>query len=515
MHGQKQANLRCCFGALALLSGILGFGCNVFGLESSSNPESVCGSTYDLQDVELYDGSAGVSRSFVNRQRRAVGLLRWKNDLEKRYRENPGNVNGKGWCTGTLISNNMFLTAAHCLDGKGKNVPKEKGRVAIEPTALAREFVVEFRYEISASGAPITAQTLEVQSLEEYKLGELDYAILRLSDDASISNGVTGIAPRNAAAGNRIAILQHPNGSPMRVGAGRVARVDEHKISYDTIDTEGGSSGAGILDVVTGKLVGIHTNGGCTEHGDSANYGVPIEDLLRVSPILRAKIDYSKDFWVGDWNNDARDDLAVFHDDRLYADTNGDGVQDGYVTPERDAEEYFTGRWRVGAGTSLGWRRGGCLYLDVAPAQALCYGAATDPFDLLIADWDGDGRSDLGIQHGRCIDFDTDLDGRIDQSGYCFGNGLAEDQYLAGKWDGGTRDSIAVRRGAELFADMDRDGVADASRYFGNGGDDSQYLAGDWDGSGRTELAVRRQLNLEGSEPGSMIRSYQPFWKAP
>ena len=490
---------------------------------SDADLQSLCERSSRLQEVELYDGSLGVPTAFVNRHRLAVGLLRWRSDLATRYFDEAGDVSGKGWCTGTLIADDLFLTAGHCLDSSDAGawqLPHEKGGIALRPAELAREFSVDFRYETPAQpGAPTNQNSAEVLRLEEYRYGGLDYAILRLSDHPGLRNGTARIAPSDAKAGSPIAILQHPAAAPMKVGVGVAARVDGSRISYDTIDTWGGSSGSGILDAQSGKLVGVHTNGGCTKNGGGENYGVTIGALTAVSPILSGLVDYSRDFMVGDWDNDGLGDLAVFYDGCLYPDANHDGTPDAKLCPaEANADQYFVGNWDAGGPSRLGWRRGGCVYLDTKPTQPLCFGTA--PFELLVADWNGDGRSDLGVRKGSCIDFDTDLDGGLDDRGYCYGNGVAEDEYLAGHWDGGKKSSIAIRRSNSVLIDADRDGSPDATRVYGNGGNEDQYLVGDWNGDRKSDLAVRRNtmclMNHDAADGlAAEGRVYRDFWSAP
>lgn len=464
-----------------------------------SDPQSTCGHSLDLQEVELYDGRSAVSRAFVNRHRLAVGLLRWRDDIPQRYFEQSGNVKGEGWCTGTLIGDDLFLTAGHCLspeDTPAFKLPRERDRTPLRPTELAREFVVQFGYEVSeTTRVTREPQTFEVVRLEEYRNNDLDYAILRLNGRAGFSHGVARIAARDAEAGSTIALLQHPGGTTMKIGAGAVSSVDGARISYGTIDTLGGSSGAGILDARTGQLVGIHTNGGCTADG-GANYGVTISALTQASDILASRVDPSSDFLVGDWDYDASADLGLLHEGCLYPDANHDGAPDSDLKQcpgQSDVHEYFVGRWEAGAVERLGWRKGECMFLDTTPQKRLCYPDERPPFDLLIADWNGDGQSDLGIQHGGCIDFDINLDGTVDERGYCFGDGLAEAQYLVGDWSGSHAERVAVRRGNVVHFDLDRDGIADLQHEYGNGGNEAQYLAGDWNGDGRAKLAVRRR----------------------
>jgi hypothetical protein len=512
-------------GVLAIVLGCGPLGaCAPVSAASDGQPQSLCERSDRLQDVERYDGSFGVPTAFVNRHRLAVGLLRWRSDLRQRYLEQAGNVQGQGWCSGTLIDDDLFLTAGHCLDptdSGGWQLPREKGGIELRPAELARELVVELRYEASVEAdAPTRVDSAEVLRLEEYRRGELDYAILRLGDHPGLRNGTARISPRDAEPGARVAILQHPAAASMKIGAGPVARVQGSTLSYDSIDTLGGSSGAGILDVETGKLVGVHTTGGCAASGGGENSGVTIRALTAVSPILQKLVDNSKDLLVGDWDQDGRSDLAVLVAGCVYPDTDHDGAPDAKACPaEAKAGQYFVGNWQIGSPSGLGWRQGNCVYLDAKPAEPLCFG--DPPFEILVADWNGDGRSDLGVRTGACIDFDLDLDGAIDERGYCYGEGAAEDEYLVGNWNGDAHASIAVRRGSTVLVDVDRDGRADVdARVYGNGGAEHQYLVGDWDGDRRTDLGVRRGTEcLLTHDPATGLpderRAYDDFWSAP
>jgi hypothetical protein len=497
--------------------------CALVAPSQISDEQSACDRSQRLQDVELYDGSFGAGTSFVDRHRRAVGMLRWRDDLALRYREGAGNVNGRGWCSGTLISDDLFLTAGHCLDNDDSatwKLPREKGGKRLEPEEIAREFVVEFRYEVTPqSGAPSSPDVVSVVRLEELRYDGVDYAILRLEGHPGLRNGVARIASHNPAPGTSIAILQHPSADPMKIGAGTVSSIMGTNISYDAIDTFGGSSGAGVLDSVSGKLVGIHTNGGCSKSGGE-NYGVAVEALLAASPTLRDFADDSRDFFVADWDGDGRSDLAVLYDGCLYPDTSHDEQPDfdyQQCPANADGAEYFVGKWSPSQRPSLAWRRGGCVVLSDRPERPLCFGNDRDRFDVLVLDWDGNGQSDLAIRRGNCFDVDTNLDGSPDVTKYCFGNGNAEDEYLAMKWKGSARDSVAVRRGNTILLDVNRDGSAPETLVYGSGGNEDQYLVGNWLGKGLETLAVRRKriclinhdLDDGDAEEG---RVFQDFW---
>src|SRR5918998_1548428 len=62
----------------------------------------ICGDIDTSQDVEFFEGTMGATKAFVDAHQAPVGMLRWDGDLLKRY-ENPGNVNGRRWCSGTLV----------------------------------------------------------------------------------------------------------------------------------------------------------------------------------------------------------------------------------------------------------------------------------------------------------------------------------------------------------------------------------------------------------------------------
>jgi hypothetical protein len=142
LHGQNQASL-----FPPLLSDITEL--SEFLEENSEQEltytkiyESICGVEDDSQAVEQYNGSLGVTVDFVNKNQSPVGQLQWNNNLANIF-TNPGNVAGQRWCSGTLIANDLFLTAGHCFDqnANGWRLPLQNGTtmawLALSDTLLA------------------------------------------------------------------------------------------------------------------------------------------------------------------------------------------------------------------------------------------------------------------------------------------------------------------------------------------------------------------------------------------
>lgn len=254
--------------------------------------ESICLGSADFQDVESYNGQAGVSVDFVKKFERSIGQLQWISDLMDRFSnpgESPGNVNNVRWGSGGLIADDLFLTAGHCLDrdAGGWEMPQRNG-VTISSDEIATLMKVNFGYQVDpATGQPRRAKSFPVTELVEYRLGGLDYAILRLgrNSDGKLPGQVFGILTIAAqdvqSPGTMLCLIQHPNGMPKKIHAGPLRDNLFGKITYATLDSLGGSSGSPILDP-NGLVVGVHTNGGC-DQAQGFNFGVAIGTIKQAS----------------------------------------------------------------------------------------------------------------------------------------------------------------------------------------------------------------------------------------
>ena len=250
--------------------------------------ESQCGAFDDSQDVELYNGNLGVPRAFVDELQPPVGNLRWNANLPLLF-DDPGTVNGVHWCSGTLIADDLFLTAGHCFSQtpSGWRVPRTNGADSpISRAEIASHMHVSFNYQFDSMGIARAEIPVSVVGLVEDQLGGLDFAIVQLAENPGTPFGRARVAAADAPQGSTVCIIGHPRGLHKKIEAGLASQFQGPNVYYNDIDTDGGSSGAGILSSPAGVIVGIHTNGGCGTVASGNNYGLRISSLLPVSPTL-------------------------------------------------------------------------------------------------------------------------------------------------------------------------------------------------------------------------------------
>jgi V8-like Glu-specific endopeptidase len=263
------------------------------GDEYSRLLETICGATDDSQAVEQYDGTLGVTTGFVAAHQSAVAQVQWNANLGTIY-TNPGTVSGVRWGSGTMISDDVFLTCGHLFDqtGGGWERPRQNGTTnIISPQEIAQNMHLNFNFQVDASGNPRPEQQFPIVALLEYRLGGVDMALCRIGGNPGATFGRTRVSANDAAVSDMICIIGHPAGQRKRIEAGPTTSISGNLIRYNDIDTLGGNSGSGILRASDGQLVGVHTNGGCTSSspGDGgSNFGQRIGAVVDASPILQA-----------------------------------------------------------------------------------------------------------------------------------------------------------------------------------------------------------------------------------
>jgi endonuclease G len=206
---------------------------------------------------------------------------------------------GKG--TGWMLAPRLLITNFHVINA----------RRPLEPRASSKDFELQgkathvlFDYHTASSVIEATKSVACVASDSN-----LDYALLRLPEDAPerppLRLRTAPITkPKDRALQDRVNVLQHPNGDPMRLGFRNnfVITGTESRLSYLT-DTAGGSSGSPICDdawFVAALHRGFTTISGepLTVWGKEIrqeNYGMPIGHILdhiaANHPDLRAEVE--------------------------------------------------------------------------------------------------------------------------------------------------------------------------------------------------------------------------------
>jgi V8-like Glu-specific endopeptidase len=236
---------------------------------SAFENESICGPD-DRQHVEDYDGSLGVTREYVDSVQGAVGQLVQCGSIGCSV------DGGQRFCSGAIVGvhpetgNDVFISAGHC-DG----------------TSL-EELQITFNYQRGTDGKKrkeTRVAVLRVLESVSPDTEDIDYVLYELDGNPGEVFGYIPPAVRDAQVGEMLCIIQHPGGEMKQIEAGECIEIAGTRIRYNDIDTMGGSSGSPVINS-EGRLVGVHTNGGCSTSGGGFNFGTRLEAILEVSPLL-------------------------------------------------------------------------------------------------------------------------------------------------------------------------------------------------------------------------------------
>ncbi len=167
-------------------------------------------------------------------------------------------------CTGVMLTPSLLLTNQHCIS---------------QPKQL-RTAHVEFGHETNS----VVVESFRIQEILVVD-ETLDFSLLRL--DRPASQWTTAQADNAPIKKNRkLVIIQYPNGSPKKVSVigCEVESPDVSGVPTDFFhfcDADGGTSGAPVMDHLTGKVLGLH-------HIEQWNYKKKQDQnrAVRIEPIL-------------------------------------------------------------------------------------------------------------------------------------------------------------------------------------------------------------------------------------
>ena len=152
-------------------------------------------------------------------------------------------------------------------------------------------------------------------------------------------------------------------------------------------------------------------------------------------------------------------------------------------------------------GTNLGVYSGGYWYLNVnGKMQVVACPAGWSGATPVVGDWNGDGKSDIGLFLNGNWWLDTNEDGVFDSGDaqFIFGFGGSGVVPVVGDWNGGGKTEVGVYANGAWFRDVDGTHTWDATNqaalaYLGwndNGTNTVIPVPGQWAGDGKTEMGV-------------------------
>ena len=157
-----------------------------------------------------------------------------------------------GFCSGTLISDDLFLTAGHCIDDAAD----------CANTMIAFQYVYTDPQSINS----LTQSDLyQCQSVVTRRNSNgYDYAIVRLDRTAAphLEPAPINFEARPLALGDQLTLIGAPNGIPIKVDSeGQVTTVGTSNVTFKgSVDAFGGNSGSAIYNA-SGEVVGILVQG--------------------------------------------------------------------------------------------------------------------------------------------------------------------------------------------------------------------------------------------------------------
>ena len=210
---------------------------------------------------------------------------------------------------------------------------------------------------------------------------------------------------------------------------------------------------------------------------------------------------------TGDWNGDGRTKAGVYSNGYWYLDYNGDGVWDGGVQDKLVAWGWagatpVVGDWNGDGKTKIGVYSNGFWFLDydgnyqwdggVVDKQVGWGWAGVTP---IVGDWNGDGKTKIGVYSNGFwfLDYDGNYqwDGGNVGVDKAAGWGWAGVTPIVGDWNGDGRTKIGVYAGGYWYVDHDGTYLYDPTKdIWQMGWTGTTPVMGDWNGDGKTKAGA-------------------------
>jgi len=189
--------------------------------------------------------------------------------------------------TGFMITNNLLITCNH----------------VIPSVDLLQNTIFRFNYEENFFGEsqPVTEYRCPANHLF-FTSEELDFTIIEIGGDAGKAWGHLKISENDIKRGDRVNIIQHPDGQPKRISLQNnyIEYIDSTKVQYLT-STLPGSSGSPVFSD-SWEVIAIHHSGGNLREPNTnkiyfRNEGILLKAVIEKVPSeIRTKI-------LGGFNN--------------------------------------------------------------------------------------------------------------------------------------------------------------------------------------------------------------------
>jgi len=223
---------------------------------------------------------------------------------DERFREQPIGA----FCSGSLVGEDLIMTAGHCITDEARCQDTKivfgfaiKGAGGKPPSKIAqkevyscKKIVTRFLKEQSGSINPLDVGLADPDAQEPGP----DYALIQLDRKVAGHRPLRINRVQNLQNGDKIRIIGHPVGLPMKISGGTVRDVSGHGYFVTDLDTFGGNSGSPVFNSSTRLIEGILVRGapdfldtpaGCSTMAVYPQNGGRGEDVTKVS-VLQAFI---------------------------------------------------------------------------------------------------------------------------------------------------------------------------------------------------------------------------------